>query len=127
MIIRGKEYKFLYTVRASIDIAKNLDGHNIQSIVKVFNLQDQVKSMDLIIDMAIACNKAYLKAEAFENGTKFEENQVITRDLIESLTMIEESELENELFSAISAGTKTEVETTPAKAPKGTKKKQGAK
>lgn len=124
MIIRGKEYKFLYTVRASIDIAKNLDGHNINAIGKIFQAGDQVKSMDLIISMAIACNKAYLKAESFENGTEFDEKQVITRDLIEDLTMIEENELENEIIAAITAGTKTEVETAPTK---GSKKNHAAK
>ena len=88
---------------------------------------DQVKIMDLIVDMAIACHKAAVKAEAFENGTEFDESKVITRDLIEDLTVIEENQLEDEVFKAITEGNKTEIETTPAKVPKGSKKNQGAK
>ena len=127
MIIKGKEYKFLYTVRASLDIAKNLDGHQITAIPKIFQMQDQLKSMDLIINLAIAMNTAYLKAKAFDDGSEFDESEVITRNLIESLTFAEESALETEIFEAMSSGNKTEVETTPIKAQKGSKKNHAAK
>lgn len=115
MIIRGKEYNFLYTVRASLEIAKNLDGHQMASIGKVFQTGDQIKSMDLIITMAVAMNRAYLKAKAFDDGTEFDESQVITRDIIENLTMQQESELEDAVIKAMTAGNKTEVETHPEK------------
>ena len=115
MIIRGKEYNFLYTVRASLEIAKNLDGHQMASIGKVFQTGDQIKSMDLIITMAVAMNRAYLKAKAFDDGTEFDESQVITRDIIENLTMQQESELEDAVIKAMAAGNKTEVETQPEK------------
>lgn len=115
MIIRGKEYNFLYTIRASLEIAKNLDGHQMASIGKVFQTGDQIKSMDLIITMAVAMNRAYLKAKAFDDGTEFDESQVITRDIIENLTMQQESELEDAVIKAMTAGNKTEVETQPEK------------
>lgn len=115
MIIRGKEYNFLYTVRASLEIAKNLDGHQMASIGKVFQTGDQIKSMDLIITMAVAMNRAYLKAKAFDDGKEYDESQVITRDIIENLTMQQESELEDAVIKAMTAGNKTEVETTPEK------------
>ena len=122
MIIHGKEYKFLYTVRASIEIAQNLDGHSMSSISKVFNTGDQIKSMDLISRMAVAMNRAYLKAKAFEDGTKFDEADVLTREIIDNLTFDLEQELENELMLAMSSGNKTEIETTPEKGSKGSKK-----
>ena len=122
MIIYGKEYKFLYTVRASIEIAHNLDGHSMSSISKVFQTGDQIKSMELISRMAVAMNRAYLKNKAFEDGTKFEEADVLTRDIIDNLTFDLEQELENELMLAMSSGNKTQIETTPEKGSKGSKK-----
>jgi hypothetical protein len=127
MIIHGKEFKFLYTVRASIEISKNLDGHQISSISKIFQRGDQIKNMELIATMAIACNRAYVKAEAFENGTEFNEADVITKELIEDLTMQEEAKLEDEILKCLTGDSKTEIETSPAKAPKGSKKNQSAK
>lgn len=121
MIIRGKEYKFLYTVRASLDIAKNLEGHQIAAISKVFQTQDQIKSMELIKNMAIAMNKAYLMAKAYDDGKEYDESELITAQIIENLTMVEESELEKEVLEAMTSGNKTEVETTPEKT-KGSKK-----
>lgn len=122
MIFYGKEYNFLYTVRASIEIAQNLDGHSISAIGKVFQTGDQIKSMELIIRMAIAMNRAYLKAKAFEDGTKFDESDVITKEIIENMPFDVEQQLENELMMAMSSGNKTEIETAPEKAVKGSKK-----
>jgi hypothetical protein len=78
--------------------------------------------MELISRMAVAMNRAYLKAKAFEDGTKFEEADVLTRDIIDNLTFDLEQELENELMLAMSSGNKTEIETTPEKGAKGSKK-----
>ena len=58
MIIHGKEYKFLYTVRASIEIAQNLDGHSMTSISKVFQTGDQIKSMEQIFAVKATAPKA---------------------------------------------------------------------
>ena len=78
--------------------------------------------MDLISRMAVAMNRAYLKAKAFEDGTKFEEEDVLTREIIDNLTFDLEQELENELMLAMSSGNKTQIETTPEKGSKGSKK-----
>lgn len=122
MEIRGKEYKFLYTVRASLEISKNLEGHQMSSIMKVFQTKDQIKCMDLIIDMAIAMNRAYLLAEAYDNGTEYDESDLITAEIIETLTMVEENQLETEVMEAMTSGNKNEIETNPVKPAKGSKK-----
>lgn len=121
MIIKGKEYKFIYTVGASIEIAKELPGHKINAIVDVLNKGDQIENMRLISHMAKCMNEAYLKKEALDNGTEFNPDDVIKRELIDCLTMAEENQLENEIVAAYKGDNKTEIETEPVKKGKGKK------
>lgn len=115
MIINGKEYKFLYTVGASIKIAEHLPGHKINAIAEVFQKGDQIESMKLIAHMAMCMNEAYLRKKALENETKFNPEDVIKKETIDGLTMFEENELENEIVEAYTGGNKTTIETEPIK------------
>ncbi len=123
MKIKNKDYKFLYTVKASIEIAKKLPGHSISQISEVFKKGDQIESMELISHMAVCMNEAYLRYEAYSNGTEFNPDDVLKKEDIEFLTMAEEQALENEIVQAYTNGNKTEIETEEVK----TKGKKGKK
>lgn len=110
MIIGNKEYRFLYSVRASLTISKMLPGNNLGKIADVLNAGDQVKNIDLILGMAIAMNEAYLRRQAYENGTEFDPNEVLKRSALEEMTMEELLALEDEVVSAYSVGNKTSVD-----------------
>ena len=110
MIIGNKEYRFLYSVRASLTISKMLPGNNLGRIADVLNAGDQVKNIDLILGMAIAMNEAYLRRQAYENGTEFDPNEVLKRSALEEMTMEELLALEDEVVSAYSVGNKTSVD-----------------
>lgn len=114
MIIGNKEYRFLYSVRASLTISKMLPGNNLGKIADVLNAGDQVKNIDLILGMAIAMNEAYLRRQAYENGTEFDPNEVLKRSALEEMTMEELLALEDEVVSAYSVGNKTSVDAESA-------------
>ena len=114
MIIGNKEYRFLYSVRASLTISKMLPGNNLGKIADVLNAGDQVKNIDLILGMAIAMNEAYLRRKAYENGTEFDPNEVLKRSALEEMTMEELLALEDEVVSAYSVGNKTSVDAESA-------------
>lgn len=114
MIIGNKEYRFLYSVRASLTISKMLPGNNLGKIADVLNAGDQVKNIDLILGMAIAMNEAYLRRQAYENGTEFDPNEVLKRSALEEMTMEELFALEDEVVSAYSVGNKTSVDAESA-------------
>ena len=114
MIIGNKEYRFLYSVRASLTISKMLPGNNLGKIADVLNAGDQVKNIDLILGMAIAMNEAYLRRQAYENGTEFDPNEVLKRSALEEMTMEELLVLEDEVVSAYSVGNKTSVDAESA-------------
>lgn len=114
MIIGNKEYRFLYSVRASLTISKMLPGNNLGKIADVLNAGDQVKNIDLILGMAIAMNEAYLRRQAYENGAEFDPNEVLKRSALEEMTMEELLALEDEVVSAYSVGNKTSVDAESA-------------
>lgn len=114
MIIGNKEYRFLYSVRASLTISKMLPGNNLGKIADVLHAGDQVKNIDLILGMAIAMNEAYLRRQAYENGTEFDPNEVLKRSALEEMTMEELFALEDEVVSAYSVGNKTSVDAESA-------------
>lgn len=114
MIIGNKEYRFLYSVRASLTISKMLPGNNLGKIADVLHAGDQVKNIDLILGMAIAMNEAYLRRQAYENGTEFDPNEVLKRSALEEMTMEELLALEDEVVSAYSVGNKTSVDAESA-------------
>ena len=114
MIIGNKEYRFLYSVRASLTISKMLPGNNLGKIADVLNAGDQVKNIDLILGMAIAMNEAYLRRQAYENGTEFDPNEVLKRSALEEMTMEELLALEDEVVIAYSVGNETSVDAESA-------------
>lgn len=111
MIINGKEYKFFYSVRARLAIAKTLPGHNMAELGKIFEKGDQVESLALIQTMAVEMNRAYLLREAQENGTTFIPEEVLDKNLIFEMSSEEEERLEDELLAAFKGGNKTEIQT----------------
>ena len=114
MIINGKEYKFFYSVRARLAIAKTLPGHNMAELGKIFEKGDQVESLALIQTMAVEMNRAYLLREAQENGTTFIPEEVLDKNLIFEMSSEEEERLEDELLAAFKGGNKTEIQTEAA-------------
>lgn len=114
MIINGKEYKFFYSVRARLAIAKTLPGHNMAELGKIFEKGDQVESLALIQTMAVEMNRAYLLREAQENGTTFIPEEVFDKNLILEMSSEEEERLEDELLAAFTGGNKTEIQTETA-------------
>ena len=94
MIINGKEYKFFYSVRARLAIAKTLPGHNMAELGKIFEKGDQVESLALIQTMAVEMNRAYLLREAQENGTTFIPEEVLDKNLIFEMSSEEEERLQ---------------------------------
>ena len=91
-----------------------LPGNNLGKIADVLNAGDQVKNIDLILGMAIAMNEAYLRRQAYENGTEFDPNEVLKRSALEEMTMEELLALEDEVVSAYSVGNKTSVDAESA-------------
>lgn len=114
MIINGKEYKFFYSVRARLAIARTLPGHNMAELGKIFEKGDQVESLVLVQTMAVEMNRAYLLREAQENGTTFNPDEVLNKDLILDMSSEEEECLEEELIEAFKGGNKTEIQTEAA-------------
>lgn len=114
MIINGKEYKFFYSVRARLAIAKTLPGHNMAELGKIFEKGDQVESLALIQTMAVEMNRAYLLREAQENGTTFIPEEVLDKNLIFEMSSEEEERLEDELLTAFKGDNKTEIQTEAA-------------
>ena len=114
MIINGKEYKFFYSVRARLAIAKTLPGHNMAELGNIFKKGDQVESLALIQTMAVEMNRAYLLREAQENGTTFIPEEVLDKNLIFEMSSEEEERLEDELVAAFAGGNKTEIQTEAA-------------
>lgn len=114
MIINGKEYKFFYSVRARLAIAKTLPGHNMAELGNIFKKGDQVESLALVQTMAVEMNRAYLLREAQENGTTFNPDEVLDKNLILDMSSEEEERLEDELVAAFAGGNKTEIQTEAA-------------
>lgn len=122
MKICDKEYHFQMTVRARLEIAKTLPGHDMNEIPKTFRGSDDVKSLELLGVMAEAMSRGYAMRQAQETGAKYDPEQVLKADLVLDLLPDELEQLNEEIVSAYLAGTKTEIETEPVDKKKSQKK-----
>lgn len=107
MIIRGKERKFLYTIKASEEIG-SFCGGNIAKLAELLDSDDTAKRLNAIVNVIQILNKGYEEARAFEEPGYVPD--VVTVEELKFLPVKTVKELELEAFAAISGGTETTVE-----------------
>lgn len=109
MIYNEKEYGFVYTVGAKCDIDQMLIDGGTREFQQYLEKHGEVA---LTIMLATALSKAY----ADVNG-----GDALTEKIIRTMPMDIYTELDSEVFKALTEGQKRTVEAKPSKKPASTK------
>lgn len=122
MIIGGKERGFRYNIWASGKIAKMTTTGEIKAVME--DLQNDARASELLPQIAVIMNTAFerhKKNKAIALGENYEMDVLRAED-VEDLTVMESTELLNEVFRTMKADSTGEIETEPIKTGKKTAK-----
>lgn len=114
MVINGIERGMLYTVGASLMIAKLLPGNSFARITEIS--EDEVKMDNFIIETAIILNLNYERRKALDNEDY--EISVLTREDFLWLSMSEFKEISAEVFKVLNDDAEPTIETKETKSKK---------
>lgn len=119
MKIHGKERKFELTVGATAKVASICPDRDIKNIDQMLT-GDFVTVIDTVIKLAMYMNEAYELKLSFETD---HEPDPISYDELSTLSADEMSQLQDEVVSAFTRDTKTNVKTEVPKGKGKTSKK----
>lgn len=109
MQIRGEEYGVLFTIGASIQIAKLCPGKDIKRLGEALKNDDYEKTIDNVCEVIIALNGGFVASEALM-GRKAKR---ITKEILLSLPTAEFNRIQSIVTETMASGSKGEIKAKP--------------